>query len=156
MKSITAALVGFLLLIGASVYGQPEREFVGCWDWAGTRFADGTSETPSDLGYDVQLCFHPDFTFERYHHGVPVEISTWGVGCFNAGSYFIEFLWAGSGGDWLWSVQGVLPMRELNLFDTMELPDGSGSPPSYIQVYFYRGTVSVDPVSWGTLKATYR
>ena len=156
---LKTAILAVLILFSTSCLpanAQSEFPFMGCWDWAGTNFADGSTETPASVGHGIQLCFHPDYTFERYHDEVVVEVSTWGVGCFNVGPYFIEFLWTEVGDYWHWAVLGVQPQFEMRLFDSVELPDGSGPPTSFTEVYFYRGTVPAESLSWGGLKAAYR
>ena len=61
------------VLLAAPATAQFQQPFSGCWEWTGTTYADGSTETPADLGHGVQLCFLDDGTFVRYHDEAPVE-----------------------------------------------------------------------------------
>jgi len=135
---------------------QIEYPFLGCWDWAGTSYPDGSSDTPASIGYSIQICFHPGHTFVRFHDEVVFESSTWGVGELIIWPYFVEFLETGVGDYWHWTVLGGPPQFEMRLSDSVDLPGGVGGTPSFTEVYFSRGTVSTEARSWGGLKATYK
>ena len=139
----------FLLLLSATpALCQTDNMIVGAWEWQNTTYSDGTVDTPSSVGYTVQIQFSADRSFLRYQDYALLEQSFWEV----------SYVWVDMGGGMAhleivstyvgdqWTALAIYPWA------FMRLEKVSGG----VEEYAYMGPVTNASVSWGSLKAQYR
>ena len=156
MKHLGLYLLCIAVLCPLPSLAQDGQQFEGGWDWVRTEYSDGTVETPASQGFTVQLYFSPENEFIRYRGETEFQVSTWSLGCAYIPPYLVEFLSTGVGDSWNYGVLDDGEAATLYLYDHIELPNGAGEPPSVTEIFSYRGPVSAEENSWGSLKATYR
>ena len=130
----------------------------GGWEWLQTENASGEIVSPATTGFTEQLLFGSEGglcgSFIRYRDDVAIYEGSWYWTEIIAAPYMIEQL-IFEDEIWCFSVIWEDPCR-LVLQDTIQLPNGNGTPPSVTRTYEYVGEVPADARTWGGLKALYR
>ena len=130
----------------------------GTWEWVSTEYANGDVENPGSAGFREELYFGPDSDprFVRYRDEVTVEEGLWHSACVYVPPCFVDLLSTDFGDSWVWFIWEDMGVTWIRLQTGFECPGGVGSPPTKTELFFLRGPVANQAMSWGSVKAGFR
>ena len=155
--SSRASIVIFIaaLLIGADAAAQ-SMAFIGTWEWAGTVYVLGGTESPPTTGHTRQLMFGENGEYVRYQDNQVAHSGHWGIVDVYVPPFLIALLTTSDENSWMsWGISDdatpVMTLRNWSEWPASIIDAGSRT-----EYYGSRGVVPTEKQSWGRTKAEYR
>ena len=152
-----ASVVIFIaaLLIGADAAAQ-SMAFIGTWEWAGTVYVLGGTESPPTTGHTRQLMFGENGEYVRYQDNQVAHSGHWGIVDVYVPPFLIALLTTSDENSWMsWGISDdatpVMTLRNWSEWPASIIDAGSRT-----EYYGSRGVVPTEKQSWGRTKAEYR